>query len=155
MCSSWIGMSSPNLNLGGTLMGNNNYKYKRFDSFLNKTIVLCSKRYYKEELTRNLTELKIMDDENYNEYMKDYVKIDDDVYNSVDVDNFIDLCDNPVLIRALKSLSNIEMTVIFLLFEKQLTSSEASKILKICSDSVTRINRRALRKIEKYLKGDE
>lgn len=136
-------------------MGNNNYKYNSFNSFLNKTIVLCSKRYYKAELTTNLTELKIMDDENYTEYMKDFIKIDDDVYNSIDVDNFIDLCENPVLIRALKSLSKIEMTVIFLLFEKQLTSSEASKILKICSDSVTRINKRALRKLEEYLKGDE
>lgn len=136
-------------------MGNNNYKYNRFNSFLNKTIVLCSKRYYKAELTTNLTELKIMDDENYTEYMKDFIKIDDDVYNCVDVDNFIDLCENPVLIRALKSLSKIEMTVIFLLFEKQLTSREASKILKICSDSVTRINKRALRKLEEYLKGDD
>lgn len=99
-------------------MGNNNYKYNRFNSFLNKTIVLCSKRFYKAELTTNLTELKIMDDENYTEYMKDFIKIDDDVYNCVDVDNFIDLCENPVLIRALKSLSKIEMTVIFLLFEQ-------------------------------------
>lgn len=136
-------------------MGNNNYKYNSFNSFLNKTIVLCSKRYYKAELTTNLTELKIMDDENYTEYMKDFIKIDDDVYNSIDVDNFIDLCENPVLIRALKSLSKIEMTVIFLLFEKQLTSREASKILKICSDSVTRINKRALRKLKEYLKGDD
>lgn len=136
-------------------MGNNNYKYNRFNSFLNKTIVLCSKRFYKAELTTNLTELKIMDDENYTEYMKDFIKIDDDVYNCVDVDNFIDLCENPVLIRALKSLSKIEMTVIFLLFEKQLTSHEASKILKICSDSVTRINKRALRKLKEYLKGDD
>lgn len=136
-------------------MGNNNYKYNRFNSFLNKTIVLCSKRYYKAELTTNLTELKIMDDENYTEYMKDFIKIDDDVYNCIDVDNFIDLCENPVLIRAIKSLSKIEMTVIFLLFEKQLTSREASKILKICSDSVTRINKRALRKLEEYLKGDD
>jgi len=136
-------------------MENNNYKYKRFNSFLNKTIVLCSKRYYKAELTTNLTELKIMDDENYTEYIKDFIKIDDDVYNCIDVDNFIDLCENPVLIRALKSLSKIEMTVIFLLFEKQLTSREASKILKICSDSVTRINKRALRKLKEYLKGDD
>ena len=135
-------------------MGNNNCKYERFDSFLNKTIVLSSKRYYKDEITRDLKELKIVDDENYEEYMKEYIKVDE-VYNLPDVDDFIDLCENPMLICALKSLSNIEKTVIFLLFERQLTSSEASKILKICSDSVTRINRRALKKIEKYLKGDE
>lgn len=136
-------------------MGNNNCKYERFDSFLNKTIILNSRKYYQKEITRNFKELKIMDDENYNEYMRDYIKVDNEVYNSMVVDNFIDVCDNPMLIHALKSLSDIEMTVIFLLFEKQLTSKEASQILKICSDSVTRINRRALRKIEKYLKGDE
>lgn len=133
----------------------NNYKYQRFDSFLNKTIILSSRKYYKKEITRDLKELKIIDDESYNEYIKEYIKINDEVYNLSNVETFIELCDNPVLIRALKSLSSIEMTVIFLLFEEQLTSSEASKILKIWSDSVTRINRRALRKIEKYLKGDE
>ena len=59
--------------------------------------------------------------------------------------------ENIELVCALKSLSNIELTVIFLLYQEQLTSSEASKILKICSDSVTRIKRRALKKIKKYL----
>lgn len=61
--------------------------------------------------------------------------------------------DNVNLLKALKSLSDIEMIVIFLLFEKQFTSNEASKILEICSDSVTRIKRRALKKLEVYLKG--
>lgn len=131
-----------------------NKQEKKFDSFLNKTIILSSRKYYKNEITKDLKELKIVDDENYIEYMKEYLKYDD-VYNLMNIDDFIDLCDNPLLIGALKSLSDIEMMVIFLLFEKQLTSSEASKNLEICSDSVTRIKRRALRKIEKYLKGDE
>lgn len=136
-------------------MENNAFKEERFDSFLNKTIILSSRKYYKKEITRDLKELRIIDDENYDEYIQDYIKVDDEVYNRIDIDNFIDVFNNPALVRALKSLSDIEMTVIFLLFEKQLTSSEASQILKICSDSVTRIRRRALRKIEEYLKGDE
>lgn len=136
-------------------MGNKDYKEERFNSYLNKTISLSSKQYYRNEITKDFKELKIIDDVNYEEYMKDYLKYDEDVYNPSNVDNFIELCENPILIRALKSLSDIEMTVISLLFEKQLKSSEASKILKICSDSVTRIERRALKKIEKYLKGDE
>lgn len=133
----------------------NKYEEERFDSFINKTIILSSKKYYKKEVTRELKELKIIDDENYSEYMNEYLRYDDEVYNFKSIDNFIDLCDNPMLVRALKSLSDIEMMVIFLLFEKQLTSNESSKILEICSDSVTRIKRRALRKIEQYLKGDE
>lgn len=131
-----------------------NYKEERFDSFLTKTIILSSKRYYASEITKDLKELKILDDENYDEFLKNYLAYDE-VYNLEKIDSFVKVCENPVLIRALKSLSDIEMTVIFLLFEEQLTSSESSKILKICSDSVTRIKKRALRKIEKYLKGDE
>ncbi len=133
----------------------NVFDEERFDSYLNKTIILSSKKYYKKEITKDLSELKIIDDEDYAKYMKNYLKYNIDEVYSKNIDNFIDFFNDSALVRALKSLSNIEMTVIFLLFEKQLTSSEASKILKICSDSVTRIKRRALKKIEKYLKGDE
>lgn len=132
----------------------NDFKSKKFSSFLNKTIIFSSKEYYKYEVTRNFKELKIIDDEEYSEYVKEYLKYYDEVSNDKNIDDFIEMCDNPVLIQALKSLSEIEMTVIFLLFEEQLTSSEASKILKICSDSVTRIKRRAIEKLKKYLEGD-
>lgn len=132
----------------------NDFKEERFDSFLNKTIILSAKRYYIQETTKYAKELNIIDDENYFDFMNNYLKYDDKVYNHKNIDDFIELFDNPMLVCALKSLSNIEMMVIFLLFQEQLTSSEASKILKICSDSVTRIKRRALQKIEKYLKGD-
>lgn len=130
-----------------------NYAEERFDSFLNKTIILSSRNFYRKEMEKDLKELKIIDDEDYSGYIEEHLKYEENVYNFEDIGNFIELCDNPLLICALKSLSNIEMMVIFLLFEKQLTSSESSKILKICTDSVTRIKRRALRKIEKYLKG--
>ena len=136
-------------------MGNNNYKYDRFDSFLNKTIILSSKQFYEREVARNFNELQIIDDENYNVRFREYLQYDDVGNNPKNIGELINWCENPGLVCALKSLSNIEKTVIFLLFEEQLTSSEASKILKICSDSVTRIRRRALKKIEKYLKGDE
>jgi len=135
----------------------NNYKNERFDSYLNKTIILSSRKYYALETTKDINEIKIIDDVNYSKFVNEFIKYDDiyDFDNIYGFNNFIELCDNSVLVHSLESLSNIEKTVIFLLFEKQLTSSEASKILKICSDSVTRIKRRALNKIEKYLKGDE
>ena len=136
-------------------MGNNNCKYDRFNSFLNKTIVLSSKQFYEREVAKNFNELNILDDESHNEYMNECINYDDVAPKAKSTDDFINQCNNPGLVCALKSLSNIEMTVIFLLFEEQLTSSEASKILKICSDSVTRIRKRALKKLEKYLKGDE
>ena len=122
---------------------------KKFDSFLTKTIILSSKRYYKDEVTRDFKELKIIDDEDYSEYIKKYVKYEEKAYSQMNIDNFVEQLENSKLVYALKSLSNVEMTVIFLLFQEQLTSKEASQILKICSDSVTRIKRRAFKKIEK------
>ena len=155
MYSSWTGMLNPNIYFGGIFMENNkNFNEEKFDSFLNKTIIFSSKEYYRNEISKDVKELKIIDDENYEEFIKEYIKCDEDIYNLIQVDSFVDLCTNTMLIRALKSLSNIEMMVIFLLFEKELTSAEASKILEICSDSVTRIKRRALKKLEDYLKGD-
>lgn len=128
-------------------------KEKIFNNFLNKTIIFSSKKYYKEVISKDFKELKIIDDENYSEYIKQYISYEGEIYNHEDIGQFIEDCDNILLVHALKSLSSIEMTVIFLLFEKQLTSSESAEILKICSDSVTRIKRRALKKIRKYLKG--
>lgn len=128
-------------------------KEKFFNNFLNKTIIFSSKKYYKEVISKDFKELKIIDDENYSEYIKQYISYEGEIYNHEDIGQFIEDCDNILLVHALKSLSSIEMTVIFLLFEKQLTSSESAEILKICSDSVTRIKRRALKKIRKYLKG--
>lgn len=130
-----------------------NYAEERFDSFLNKTIILSSKRYYKYEITKDFNELKIIDDENFSEFINEYLKYEKTTYNPESINDFIEQLDNTALVCALESLSKIEMMVIFLLFEKELSSSEASKILKICSDSVTRIKKRALKKLEKYLKG--
>lgn len=133
----------------------NDHKEERFDSFLNKTIILSSKRYYKYEVTKDFNELKIIDDENFSEFIDEYLKYEETNYNCRNISNFTEQLDNTALVCALKSLSEIEMMVIFLLFEKQLSSNEASKNLKICSDSVTRIKRRALKKLEQYLKGGE
>lgn len=68
-------------------MENKSIQSKRFDSFLNKTIILSSKRYYKNEITKDFKELKIIDDENYSEYIKKYIQYDE-VYNFDFIDNF-------------------------------------------------------------------
>lgn len=127
-------------------------KEVQFNNFLNKTIIFSSKKYYKTKVSRDSRELKILDNDTYSEYLNKYMNYNE-VYECESMDQFIERCENISLVLGLKSLSDIEKTVIFLLFEEQLTSSEASKILKICSDSVTRIKRRALKKIAKHLKG--
>ena len=56
--------------------------------------------------------------------------------------------------NALNSLTAIEQSVIFLLFQEELSQDEAAKILEIWSKSVSRIKVRAIEKLRKYLKGD-
>lgn len=126
---------------------------KRFDSFLNKTIIFSSRQYYRDLCIRDSNELKIIDDENYSAYMEEYLQSNDEIYDFTSIDNFIEVFENSSLIHAFKSLSEIEKIVIFLLFEKELTGNEASKELNMHSDSISRIKKRALKKLEDYLKG--
>ena len=127
-------------------------KEKRFDNFLNKTIILSSKKFYKEECQKKGKEFDILDNKNFDEYINKFIETEEIEFDCNSITDLINKLNNVKLIEALKSLSNIEKTVIFLLFEKELTSSEASKILKICSDSVTRIRRRAIKKLQNHLK---
>lgn len=133
----------------------NDHKEERFDSFLNKTIILFSKQYYRNEAKKTFKELKILDDEDFSEYANEYLKYEETTRNTENIKDFMDQLDNTVLVCALKSLSKIEKMVIFLLFEKQLSNIEIGEILKIYSNSVPRIRKRALKKLEKYLKGGE
>ena len=91
---------------------------KKFDSFLNKTIIFSARKYFSEKLKKDSKELKIIDDENYSEYLKKYTKYENTSAYTKSIDQFINLCNNPLLVSALKSLSDIEMTVIFLLFDR-------------------------------------
>ena len=126
---------------------------EKFENFINKTIVLSSKKYFKEEYTKDKVEQKLIDDERYEQYIEQFSLQEDDRHKIIGINDLIEQIENINLLKALKSLSNIEMTVVFLLFEKQFTSNEASKILEISSDSVTRIKRRAIKKLKNYMKG--
>lgn len=132
-----------------------NEREEKFENFINKTIVLSSKKFFKEEYTKDTIEQKIIDDERYEQYIEQFSRYEGSTYRSNSTNDLIDQIENDNLLKALKSLSDIEMIVVFLLFDKQFTSYEASKILEICSDSVRRIKRRALRKLQNYMKGEE
>ena len=132
-----------------------NEKEEKFENFINKTIVLASKKFFKEECTKDTIEQKIIDDERYEQYIEQFSRYEESIYRSNSTNDLIEQIENTNLLKALKSLSDIEMIVIFLLFEKQFTSDEASKILEICSDSVRRIKRRAIKKLQNYMKGEK
>ena len=126
----------------------NTYKEERFDSYLNKIIIFTSKSYFKKQVNVMQKEKTIVDDEDYSAFLQDFIMINcafsvvDDTENTIQLNS------------ALKSLSAIEQSVIFLLFKEELTQEEAAKILNICSRTVRRIKFRAIEKLKKYLKGD-
>lgn len=115
-------------------------KERRFDNFLNKTIVSSSKRYFKKEMNICRKTPSLINDF---ERVLDSTNSDfDDVENSLELN------------KALNKLTAIEQSVIFLLFREEFTQDEAGKILEICSKSVSRIKIRAIKKLKKYLKGE-
>ena len=121
-------------------------KEKRFNNFLNKTIILSSKRYFKREVNISNKEQMLVDDNSHTSVLNSA---------SNSTNNDFDLVENCLeLNTALSKLSDIEQTVIFLLYNKELSQDEASKILEICSKSVSRIKVRAINKLRKYMKGD-
>lgn len=121
-------------------------KEKRFNNFLNKTIILSSKRYFKREVNISNKEQMLVDDNSHTSVLN---------AASNSTNNDFDLVENCLeLNTALNKLSDIEQTVIFLLYNQELSQNEASKILEICSKSVSRIKVRAINKLRKYMKGD-
>ena len=119
---------------------NNVYDNERFDSYLNKIIIFSSKKYFKKHINICDKEKTIVDDD------ADALLVSNNTFDEVE--------DTLELNKALKSLSAIEQSVIFLLFKEELNQDEAGKILEICSKSVSRIKIRAINKLKKYLKGD-
>ena len=83
-------------------------KDKRFNNFLNKTIILSSKRYFKKEVNISNKEQMLVDDNSHTSVLNS-------VANSATTD--FDLVENCLeLNTALSKLSDIEQTVIFLLY---------------------------------------
>lgn len=119
---------------------------KIFDSFLTKTIILSSKRYFKKEVNVSRKEQTVIESEEFCAFLDGT-----NVFN----DSCFDAIDNKLqLNNAVKTLSVIEQAVIFLLFNEELSQDEAAKVLEICSKSVSRIKLRAIRKLKEYLEGD-
>lgn len=130
----------------------NSTKEKKFISFLNKTIILNSKDYYRKHKTKEERELNILDDEHFEKELCKFIEEPETLSFENNALDFIELINDVDLCVALKSLSKIEQMVIFLMFKKELKQDDAAKILNICSKSVSRINKRALEKIKKHLK---
>lgn len=116
----------------------------KFDSFLNRTIIGASKNYYRKQMKYKQQELQLIDNEDYEEYLKEYVKQEDYVPLGVFGNNII-------LNNGFESLSTIEKTVIFLFFHDGYKTSEIASILDMREQSISRIKKRALNQLKNYI----
>lgn len=129
-------------------MENKNSNEAKFDSYLTKTIIFSSKKYFKKQITMKSRELSIFDDKDYYAFIENIFSINQSKQDYKNIDISLSIKD------ALNSLSAIEQAVIFLLFQEELTQSEAAQILEIYSKTVSKIKIRAIEKLKKYFKGD-
>ena len=128
------------------MIDKNDYKSAQFNSYLNKLIPYASKNYYNKQMKTEIRERVILDDENSSEIKG--------LFDLYDAGRPLDKTQELLELKdAMQKLSDIEQTVLFLLFHEDLEPIEASEILKICSKSVSRIKCRALDKLRKYYKG--
>ncbi len=125
-----------------------NFKNERFDSYINKIIIFSSKGFFKKQMSVINKERTIVDDEDSASFLNKFLMINYALSSFDDVENNLELN------NAIKSLTAIEQSVIFLLFKEELSQEEAGRILEICSKSVSRIKLRAINKLKKYLEGD-
>lgn len=129
-------------------MKNKNFQEERFDSYLNKTIIYSSKWYFREYNKFTNIE-KDVDDFDMSSIILNDAFFDSNSYT-------LDSIDNKLLLKdALNKLSDIEQTVIFLLFQQDLKQDDVANILEIYTRSVRRIEYRALKKLKNYLEGEK
>lgn len=123
-------------------------KERRFNYFLNKTILLSSKAYYKNYM--NISD---------NEDMYSNEDVDSLLYDNFAVNNKFETIQNIELKLELETyencLSQMEKAVLFLLFNKQLSQSEAAKILNVYSKTISKIKLRAINKLRNSMNGDD
>ncbi len=89
-----------------------NGREKKFDSYLNKTIIFSSKYYFKKQMKIKGKEQTILNNEEHSLYLQKFVT-EKDTFSSVErVDISLQLK------KALESLSAIEQAVIFCYFKR-------------------------------------
>ncbi len=125
----------------------------KFNFTLDKVIKMSSKEYFRKEALTNTREKKVIDDEDYENNIKELLSYEEKFDTSAM--RFLDECEDEKLCKAIEQLSVIEQAVIFLIFSKELSREEAAKVLNVCVDTISRAKIRAINKLRKYLKGDK
>ncbi|MBO6232933.1 MAG: sigma-70 family RNA polymerase sigma factor [Clostridia bacterium] len=126
----------------------NELKEAKFNSFLNKTIIMTSKNNFIKQMKYLNKEQTIFDNEDYSAFLQNFIAL------SAPVNDFEKVELESQLNSALNCLSVTEQAVIFLLFNKNYSQNDAAKMLKLYSKSISKIKIRAIKKLKKYLEGD-
>lgn len=123
----------------------------KFDTFLTKTIIGASKAYYKKECLNNYREITIIDDDDIEDCSRNYIDEKLGVYDVYDECGPFE--DNYELNMAYESLSLCEKMVIFLYYKQKYRTGEIASIMKMKSQSVSRIKKKALLKLKAFMEG--
>ena len=91
-------------------------KEKRFDNFLNKTIVMSSRRYFKKENNTSTKEKTIVDNADFCAFLQGFIYADNSCFD--DVENKLQLN------SALNTMSVEEQAVIFQLIQEEQSQHE-------------------------------
>lgn len=106
-------------------MESKNSNEAKFDSFLTKTIILSSKKYFKKQIDMSSKEQTIFDDEGYCAFVESFFVLNNGAKNDYErIDISLSIKD------ALNSLSAIEQAVIFCYFKKNYHKMKQHKFLK-------------------------
>lgn len=120
----------------------------KFDAFINKTIILSSKEYFRKQMKYVNNEKYIIDNEDYCDYLENHVF-------SNDADSSIEHAELRMLLKSASScLSTIEQAAINLLYKEQLKPNDVSKQLDVHAKSVSRIEKRGKEKLRKFIDGN-
>lgn len=125
----------------------NTYTEERFDSFLNKTIIMSSRSYFIKQMNFINKERTIFDDENYCAFLQEFINSSLSCIDKVDFKLQFN--------NAFSCLSKIEQAVIFLLYTEDFSQKDVAQILKLYAKTVSKIKIRAINKLRKYFEGDE
>ena len=129
-------------------MENKSSKDLRFDSYLTKTIILSTKKYFSKKMDCMENEDTISDNMDYSTIMPKSAFENSPFFSIENINTYMDLK------TALNCLSDMEQAVIFLLYNEDLTQKDAADILEIYSKTVSKIKIRAILKLKKYF-GEE
>lgn len=108
----------------------NNYREERFDSFLNKTIIMSSRTYFKKQMNIANKENTILDNEDYFAFLQGAI---DSNCSFSDIDK---IENNLQLNSALNCLSDIEQAVIFCYLKKNSHKMKQEKYLKFVQNQL-------------------